>query len=244
LAVDADREGGVVAIVQSGFELSLRPWAGEATVIPLAERASEVAWVGSDAVALGMATAGHRVEIWNLRDKRLAKTFGTEVPVARRPGLSRMRAYQMRYAPAKDQLFTLESFSGDLQVFSMDGRLVRREQVPPGADRASIEAWLADLDAKGRAAGEVKDPLITWYRLALDGAGDAWVVRSCEPKGRVTLFRVPASGNPNEVVLDEPCCARAFVVWGAYAILYRDPSDPPLSWSPCKHSTAARVSSP
>jgi hypothetical protein len=230
LEVDADRTAGIAAIADSGFELSVRPWSGgEGTTIHLPERASAVAWIDSETVALGMAAAGHRVEIWNVREKRLVKTLGSEAPVERKPGLSRLRTYQILYAPAQDLLFTLESFSGDLQVFSLDGRLVRREQVPRSDDRASIESWLADLDAKGRAAGEVKDPLITWYRLALDVAGNAWVVRTCEPKGRAMLWRVPASGPAKDVSLEEPCCARAFVIWGEHAIFYRDPSDPRLS---------------
>jgi hypothetical protein len=229
VAVDADRAAGVAAISDSGFRLSVLPWNGAGTDIPLPERASAVAWVRPDTVALGMAGGWHRVEIWNLRDRRLVKAFGAELPVTRKPGLARLRTYQMRYDTRRDLLFTLESFSGDLEVFSLDGRLVRREQVPPSDDRASIESWLADLDAKGRAAGEVEDPLITWYRLALDEAGNAWVVRTCEPKGRATLWQVPASGPAKDLTLDEPCCARAFVVWGEHAIFYRYPSDPPLS---------------
>ena len=230
LAIDADRTAGIAAIADSGFELSVRPWiGGDGTTIHLPERASAVAWIDSETVALGMAAAGHRIEIWKVREKRLVKTLGSEAPVERKLGLSRLRTYQILYAPAKDLLFTLESFTGDLEVFSLDGRLVRREQVPRSEDRASIETWLADLDTKGRAAGEVKDPLITWYRLALDDAGNAWVVRTCEPKGRATLWQVPARGPTKDVSFDEPCCARAFVVWGGHAIFYRDPQDPRLS---------------
>lgn len=231
LAIDADRTAGIAAIADSGFELSVRPWTrgAEGTTIHLPERASAVAWIDSETVALGMAAAGHRVELWKVREKRLAKTLGSEARVESKPGLSRLRTYEILYAPAKDLLFTLESFSGDLEVFSLDGRLVRHEQVPRSDDRASIETWLADLDTKGRAAGEVKDPLITWYRLALDEAGNAWVVRTCEPKGRATLWQVPASGPTKDVSLDEPCCTRAFVVWGGHVIFYRNPSDPRLS---------------
>jgi len=228
VAVDADRTAGVAAIFDNGFRLSALPWNGAGTDIPLPERASTVAWVRPDTVALGMAGGWHRVEIWNLRDRRLVKAFGAELPVTRKPGLARLHTYQMRYDTRRDLLFTLESFSGDLEVFSLDGRLVRREQVPRSEDRASIETWLADLDAKGRAAGEVNDPLIMWYWLALDDAGNAWVVRTCEPKGRATLWQVPASGSAKDLALDEPCCVRAFVIWGDHAIFYRDPSDPPL----------------
>jgi len=228
LAIDADGAWGVAEVTRSGFEVRVRPWIGSPeTGIPLSDQASAVAWIAPHTVALGMATAAHRVEIWNTLDRSMTKTFGTEKPVVRKPGLSRRRSYELRYAAGGQLLFTLESFTGDLQIFSSDGRLVRREQVPAVEGRASIEAWLQQLDQKGRQAGEVKDPAITWYWLDLDRSGNAWIVSGCDRKqGKATLFEVPAAGVTREVVVDESCCSRAFAIWGDQAIFYRDPGDP------------------
>ena len=175
LAIDADGAWGVAEVTRSGFELRVRPWIGAVeTIIPLSDQASAVAWIAPHRVALGMATAAHRVEIWDTLEKSMTKTLGAEEPVVRKPGLSRRRSYELRYAPASGLLFTLESFTGDLQVFSLDGRSVRSAQVPPSriAHRSKPGSNSSTRrDARRETSRTLPSPGIGWTSIGAAARG-------------------------------------------------------------------------
>lgn len=229
IRLDADGLWGIATLTKDGYEIRLRHWLGDATtMIPLAERASSITWLGHEEVAVGMAAAAHRIEIWNTSTRARVRTMGRETPVVPKPGLSRVRSYEMRYDTKSGLLYSLESFTGELQVFTLNGVMVRREMVPVGEGRAGIEAWLQQLDKEGREKGEVKSPSITWYWLALDGSGTAWVVQSCDRKqGRARFFEMPPRGVSQIVVVNEPCNSSALAIWGDRMILYQEPGVPP-----------------
>lgn len=222
--VDADRTWGIAGIFGFGRELRLLSWDGKAIVtIPLADDARAVAWIGPDTVAVAPALAAHRVEIWNVRDRVLTRKMGSEQPLTPKPGATRLRTVALHYQPERDLLYTLESFTGDLEVYSLDGRLVREAKVPP-VERP-IDKFLVEMDRKARASNDVQTPAIWWYRLAVDDAGSAWTVQSCAAESHdTTLFKVPIEGETKTLVLTNFCCTRKLAVWGGWAVSYPDPS--------------------
>jgi hypothetical protein len=222
-AVDADRTWGIAGIFGFGKELRLLSWEGKAAAtIPLADEARAVAWIGPDTVAVAPALAAHRVEIWNVRDRTLTRKIGSEQPLTPRPGATRLRTVALHYQPERGLLYTLESFTGDLEVYALDGRLVREAKVPPV--KRSIDESLAEMDRKARARNDVQTPAFWWYRLAVDGAGTVWTVQSCDAERLdTTLFKVPLEGEARTLVLTNFCCALKLAVWGGWAISYPDP---------------------
>jgi hypothetical protein len=227
--VAADSALGVAALSGDGLTLEVFAWgaAAPARSIPLPERASAICWIGAETVAIAPAMADHDVEIWNAQAAGLVLPMGHEPPLAARPGVVRLRSYELRYDYRKQILYALESFEGHLKAFSIDGKLLKEEKVDPG-ERRDIKDWLSNLDREGQSKQQAKTPSITWFRLALDKSGTPWIVESCDrTKNTATFVAFSAAGALRRTTVAEPNCSRALAIWGDSLILYRDSGDPP-----------------
>ncbi|HXU30702.1 MAG TPA: hypothetical protein VN851_09015 [Thermoanaerobaculia bacterium] len=225
-AVAADREWGVAALSPNGRELRLVPWAGTPSSISMDNDVRSVAWIDQNTIAVAPALAARRVEIWDLRAKKRIREIGAELPLVPGEGVTRLRTIALHYAPERDLLYTLDSYTGDLQVYGMDGRLVRREAVPIH-DRTDLDDWLAGWDRDDRAKHQTDTPTIWRLLLAFDSSANLWVVAACE-KGKALLFRMPPAGKAETatVDVDPACCSVGATIWQDSLILYHQPERP------------------
>ncbi|HEX4964984.1 MAG TPA: hypothetical protein VF173_29520 [Thermoanaerobaculia bacterium] len=227
VSVAVDRHWGVAGIVGQGKELRLVPFGGGSPLlIPLPDEARGVAWVDAETVAVAPALANHRAQLWQIREKTLIKKLGVEEVIEPKIGTTVLRSIAMQYDPGRKLLYTLDSFKGDLQVFALDGRLVRHETFPQ-VERRELEAWLAQTDREMRERHETFAPGIRWFSLAVDAAGAAWSVQACDrAQARATLLQIPLLGKRQSTTLEAACCALPLVIWKGWLILYTDPAAP------------------
>ena len=235
-AVDGDAEWGAVALTTPpagpggpGGKLAwVRPGAApgghEELVLP--EPSSWVCWIDRDTVALSPQRAGHRVELWSLATRRLLTSFGAEKPIALTTGATRVREVLLRYDGSRRLLFTLESFTGNLEVFSLDGKLAWRAKLDDPY-RQVEEKTLADLDERAkRREMAIGQPLSDLW-LAEGPDGSAWVSQQIDLlHGAVTLAKVTAAGTARERVAALKCPSRTFVIWGGQLVFFRDIPSP------------------
>jgi hypothetical protein len=221
--VDADSAWGVVSLETYGKEIRWVKADGEPPVrIRLASPASGICWTGASTVAVAPETADHRVEIWNLKDRTLIKTLGQEQPLHPTYGATRLRTYVLRYDFERDRLYALESFTGHLQVFALDGKLAWETRVE-NAMRPGIEKWLVEIDRIAKEGHDVQTPLVWTFWLALAGDGGAWVVGERDAvSGSIPLIKLTAQGNRNSSLPDHPCPRRTFTLWGSWLVFYTD----------------------
>jgi hypothetical protein len=194
--------------------------------IKLPEPAGWVCWIDQDTVAVSPQRAGHRVEIWDLRDRQRRRSFGKEMPITLKNGATRVREVQLRYDPSRRLLYTLESFTGDLQVFQLDGKLDGRAvwHVPIANPWKKLEeAKLADLDARARSNDVAYPQAFSDLWLMVGPDGSAWVRQDVDVlKQSVTLMRASAAGTAVKTVEKVRCPARYFTIWGDRLIFYQD----------------------
>ncbi len=227
LSVAVDRRWGVAGIVGQGRELRLVPFGpGPPTSIPLADEARGVAWIDAETVAVAPTLANHRVQIWQVREKTLLKKLGTEEVIEPKVGVTVLRTVVIQYDPGRRLLYTLDSFRGDLQVFALDGRLVRHETFPK-AERRELEDRLAQTDREMRERHEVFTPGFWWFDLAVDTAGSTWSVQACDhSRTHATLLQIPLLGKSQSTTFEATCCALSLVIWKGWLISYSDPAAP------------------
>ena len=222
LAVDVDSECGLVGLFHGGRELRwLRRGAADVS-IPLGGTAADVAWMGPAMVAVSPQENEHRVEIWDLKNRAMLSSFGTEQPAPEGRGAPRLRAVLLRFDG--ETLYTLESFTGDLKVFSKDGQLKWRA-LHDDPSRAATERWIEQADRKAKADGE-RMPLTYFDFLPeIDSSGAVWIVdRDDTPAHSVSMVKLTAAGEESKTLSDEACPSRSFVFWGAKILFYRDPT--------------------
>jgi hypothetical protein len=113
-----------------------------------------------------------------------------------------------------------------LQVFALDGRLVRHDTLPP-VERHEMEAWLAKSDQEMKERHEVFTPGIWWFSLAVDSSGAAWSVLSCDrAQSQATLLQVPLLGKSHTLTFHSACCALPLAIWHEWLIQFSDPVAP------------------
>jgi hypothetical protein len=226
--VDADRSWGVAAITGFGLELRIASFEGApATVLPLKDRAQGVTWIDQNTVAVSPALAAHRVEIWDLRSRTVVKRFGQETPVVPGPGVTLLRNVLLHYDERQAKLYTIESFTGDVQVFSKDGKLLRHETIAK-PDRSVLEGAIAKDDQERRQRNDPVSIDLTWFRMAVDSEGTFWSVQSCdETQKKVTFFKLPDRDRSSLVTLNDPCCNLSLALWRGWFLLFPQPGGPP-----------------
>jgi hypothetical protein len=234
-AVDGDVEWGAVALTApslpggaDGKLAWVRPGAapGKHEELALPEPASWVCWIDRDTIALSPQRAGHRVEVWSLATRKLLKSFGAEPPIALATGATRVREVLLRYDGSRRLLFTLESFTGSLEVFSLDGKLAWSAKLEDPY-RQVEEKTLADLDERARSRAMKLGQSLSALWLAEGPDGSAWVSQQIDMlHGAVTLMKVSAAGTAREQVADLRCPSRTFTIWGGQLVFFRDIPSP------------------
>ncbi len=227
VSVAVDGRWGVAGIVGQGKELRLVPFGpGSPISIPLPDEVRGVAWIDAETIAVAPTLANHRAQIWKVREKTLLKKLGTEDVIEPKIGTTVLRAVDLQYDPGRKLLYTLDGFRGDLQVFALDGRLVRHEAFPQ-VERRELEAWLAQTDREMRERHEVFIPGISWFYLAVDTSGAAWSVQACDhSRTHATLLQIPLLGKSRSTTFEVACCALPLVIWKGWLITYTDTAAP------------------
>jgi hypothetical protein len=235
-AVDGDAEWGAVALTTpptgpggDGGKLAwVRPGAalGSHEELVLPEPSSWVCWIDRDTVALSPQRAGHRVELWSLAARKLLKSFGAEQPIALATGATRVREVLLRYDGSRRLLLTLESYTGNLEVFSLDGKLAWHAKLDDPY-RQIEEKTLADLDQRAKTREMAIGQQLSDLWLAEGPDGSAWVSQQIDMlHGTVTLAKVSAAGTARERVADLKCPSRTFTIWGGQMVFFRDIPSP------------------
>ncbi len=190
--------------------------------LKLPAAAGWMCWIDADTVAVSPRQADHRVELWDLRQRRLIRGFGKEKPITLHVGANRVREVQLRYDPARRLLYTLESFTGDLEVFTLDGKLTWHATVDNPWRKIELDK-LADLDGKAKVHDTAYPQAFSDLWLGEGPDGSAWVRQGVDVvKESVTLIRADARGAAAARVEGVRCPARTFTIWGDHLIFYRD----------------------
>jgi hypothetical protein len=233
MAADGDLEWGAVALDKDGAHLVwARPRkdsdAGPAALpaaadaIDLPEIASWVCWIDADRVAVAPQRAGHRVEIWSLRHHKMLASIGKETKIVLKNGANRVREVQLHYDTARGLLYTLESFTGDLAVFKLDGTLVWH-RVVDNPWRKLEEAKLAALDAKAKVHDTAYPQMFSDLWLAEGPDGSAWVRQDLDTGKRlIMLSQVTADAVVPKTVDNVRCPTKTFTIWGDHLVFFRD----------------------
>lgn len=219
--IDVAADWGVAGLVDEDRTLRVTSLAGgRRSEISLPEPAKEVAWIDASTVAVSPALSEHRVELWSLESSSRIGTLGVEEPIEPRPGAAVVRTVELRFDAQRGLLYTLGSFRGDLQVFTLAGQRVLSARVEP-PDPGRFDAWLEELDREARVKGEVRRPAIRVFRLALDGEGTAWVVQGCGRGDEATVVGFPLEGEARKLSFSDPCCSQSLEIWSGHWIFYR-----------------------
>jgi hypothetical protein len=238
VAVDGDVEWGAAALTDDGNELAwVRPHAvpGSGDKLRLPAPAGWLCWIDADTVAVSPQRAAHRVELWSLRERKPIRSFGQEREIALAPaGATRVREVQLRYDPARRLLLTLESFTGDLEAYSLEAGRGR-----PPADKPVWTARLADpyrkleerilldLDDRAKSREVSVGRAFSDLWLAAGPDGSAWVAQTVDVLHEsVTLVKATAAGTRVEQVGNLRCPSRTFTIWGGQLIFFRDIASP------------------
>jgi hypothetical protein len=234
-AVDGDAQWGAVALAPlagPGGEGRVLEWVrpgsapGKHEELVLPAPASWVCWIDQDTVALSPQRAAHRVELWSLRQRKLVKSLGSEPEIKLAAGATRVRQVLLRYDVARRLLFTLESFTGDLQVLSLDGKVVWRARLDDPYRKVE-EKMLASLDAGAKRQNVAMGQTLSDLWLAEGPDGTAWVSQQIDVRDQsVGLVKASAAGTAAEKVSNLRCPSKTFTIWGTHLVFFRDIATP------------------
>ncbi len=237
LAVDYDPEWGLAWIDHSGRQLFIDPLDGGDGKIAIAldERVADLSWIADRRIAVSPVRASHRVEIWDLASRTRVATWGQEEPIPSRPGTVPLNTFLLEFDFRRELLYTLESFSGRIEVFDLKGDSVMAHQVP-SRNREELEEWIRETDQQKRQQGEVNEIFIRqWPSFAVDPQGAIWLPERCQETGEegdeqtLAGWRITLQGLGKQIGLDlgkTSCCSLTTTSWGDGWILYREPQQP------------------
>lgn len=221
-SLDVDVEWGITALVGQGHELRTVALDGRTLhVLPLDQPMGDVVWTDAHQVAMSPTLSEHRVQIWDLEARKLLRTLGEETPILPAPGAQFSRSVDLAYDHGQNRLFSVESRTGDLQVFKLTGERIGRSQLK-NPRLEEFDRWLAGIDLQG----------LRYFRLSLDRRGQAWAVQSCSEQNRAVLVRVSPSAATAVVEVETSCCSTRSLIAGDHLILHRPPGQP---GGPCVH---------
>lgn len=227
VAVDAHSTWGVLRLASGGEELQHFDWQGALQgTLPLTGAAGSVKWLGQEQVALTPKRSKSWVEIWDLKVGARVRTIGEAEPVETVPGGRFSRGVRLQPFPAKTRLYTLESRTGEVRIFSYDGEILRRAEI--GNPRLEeYEEWIAEVSADYEARGESVTPTIWQLDLTVSDDGSLWTDTTCElPEGRLSLAELPEQGNLQVHLLKSECCPQGLTAWRDLLILWNPPGRP------------------
>jgi hypothetical protein len=225
-AVDFDAEWGLAGLYKLGHELRWSRRGMPDAVLPLPAQALDLCWIGPATVAITPLASDRRVEVWNLREAVRARSFGPEPTIGKGPGAVPLRAVLLRFDPARQRLYTLDSATGHLQVFDPAGKLLWGAAFA-NPHRGEIEAWLRDVDARERRAGTSQRPIFLDLYPGLDGQGRFWTVQAVSGAAKTAeLAGAVENGRSRRSLPHIACPSRTFVFWGNHLVFYTDTANP------------------
>lgn len=230
--VAADSVFGILTLTSDGKGVQKVAKDGTAALAAtLDEPASDIAWLDASSFLVTPMHGVSRVESWDLVTGTRLLRMGSEPEVVARPGLVRHRTVQVQYRPATKEIFTFDTFLGDLQVFNAQGRATRRA----GTVHWHLHASQAEMDRRDKeaaAAGRKETySMNLWPSFSIDRGGSVWLADK-SGDGSVSAVILAANGTTRRETLSGiPCTALTFVLWRDWFVTFRDPGM--LSREPC-----------
>lgn len=228
-AATFDAEWGVAALDMDRDLLLLPSLTDPLLRVPRDGKATHLAWIGRGRLAVAPSRASHRVEIWDVDKRRIVERWGQEEPIPDGPGFHRLRAVLLAWDWEREVLWTLETFSGDLVVYSADGHeILHRTLAHPKFPRT--QAWVDEMEATGASGSQEQEDsyLNLWSSLTLHPGGSAWVVEGCDSsRAKLDVMHIGADGQVKRLTEDLlACCPSGFSFWGPEMVPFRDPRQP------------------
>jgi hypothetical protein len=226
--IDFDPEWGIAALEGDRELVVFDPQGREPSRRTLDQRCGHLAWIGPGRLALAPKNAPHRVEVWELPGEHPAALWGHEEVSPAGPGFHRLRGVLLRYDFERHQLWSLETFTGHLVVFSDQGEVLS-ELTIPHPRQAELAGFFETTDAEKRKADEAEDTILNlWSSLALDRRGEAWMVQAYSSEAAKLTLVEAATGRParRREAIVESCGSLTATVWGSWLLVYRSPALP------------------
>jgi hypothetical protein len=218
MTVDVDPEWGIASLAQDGETIRVSRWDGTTTrEMKLTDVATDITWLDATSVAVTPAFAGHRIEIWDVKQRVRTVTMGRALPISRGQGASLARTTLLRFDPRRSEFIALDATFGRIYSFARDGRPLR--EVKLHASPSAIGEWLSDHDSPAA-------PLSIRYYTSLAVAADGTIWVSCDPSPGVdrAVYRVALDGSLSKVSVEAPRCAlQRLQVWREQLLLLGDP---------------------
>jgi hypothetical protein len=234
-AVDGDAQWGAAALLPlagPGGDGRVLAWVRPGTApgkheeLVLPAPAGWVCWIDEDTVALSPQRSAHRVEMWSLGRRQVVRTLGTEAEIKLATGATRVREVLLRYDAARRLLFTLESYTGDLEVFSADGKVAWRAKLDDPYRKVE-EKTLADLDERAKTREMALGEAFADLWLAEGPDGTAWVSQQIDMLNKaVGMVKAGPAGTKPEKVANLRCPSKTFTIWGSHVVFFRDIASP------------------
>jgi len=229
--VDADDVWGIAVLATDGHAIDVFDWRGHVIgEVKLPEPVGDLAWIGPRQIAVTPQFAPHRIEVWDVQRRSMTGTIGPRPVLVPTPGAAPAHAVLVRFDAARQEIVTLDGFTGELIVYTPAGGIVRTARLE-NPDQASLSQWLARNDASSKAKREVFRPLLwTFPTLTIDREGAVWVGERSDPAGSVAAFRIGRDGSLRHVTLRSPDCPSIrFASWQDYMIFFRDAKMPQVT---------------
>jgi hypothetical protein len=229
-AIDADENLGVLALTNGGRQVRVLGWDGKfLDAVDLPGEAASVCWAEKNEIVVAPTHGEFRAELWDVAAHRVIRRFGQTTSVPTTPGAHPAHATLLRYAAARQELFVLDSFLGELSVFDLSGKLLRHALVA-NPDQADLRSWLAEMDRSSRAEGKSFTPLL-WSvpTMAVSADGSAWLTESSD-RSAVKVARITPTGDLQHTTIAAPGCGgRRLESWREQFLFYgsqRSPQPP------------------
>lgn len=227
VSVDAHSEWGILRLVSGGEELRHFDWQGRLQAsLPMDGPAGAVRWIDSSRVAVTPERSASWAEIWDLTVGARVRALGEATPVETTPGGRFSRGVHVQPVPAKNRLYTLESRTGEVRIFSYPGETLRTLDI----DNPRLEQydeWLANVAPDYVTRGEAYTPTIWQLDLAVSPNGSLWTDPACgPPNGRLSLAELPEEGNVKLHQVTSTCCPQGLTIWKDWLILWNPPGRP------------------
>ena len=221
-ALDVDAEWGVAALVRGGRTLQGLSLEGRPLfLLPFDEPMGDVVWIDTHQVAVAPTLSDHRVEIWDVEVGSRVRSFGQETPIKLRPGAQFSRTVDLAYDAVHRRLFTIESRTGDLRVFTLEGEPIGRTRIE-NPRFEEFEQWMRQVDRDMKRKGETHVQGLPYFRLAVGDRGDVWTVRRCG-EGTAELVRISPTGASESKEIAVSCCSTGSMISGNQIVLHRLP---------------------
>jgi hypothetical protein len=227
VAVDADQDLGVLALMEGGRQVRVLGWEGKfLDAVDLPGEAASVCWGEKNEIIVAPTRGEFRVEVWDAAAHKLLRRVGSTPGIPTTAGAHPLHATLVRYASARRELFVLDAYLGELSVFDRSGKLLRHALVA-NPDQADLRSWLQEQDRSSRAEGRSFSPLLwSFPSMAISGDGSAWLAESSD-RSAVKVTRITPTGElQHTTIAAQGCGGRHFESWREQFLFYGSQRSP------------------